>query len=63
MANITRFDPFSSLAQFDPFRSLDDLFGNMVFRPVLSPQRADTPFKIEVSEDDKTYKVKAEIRE
>lgn len=61
MANVTRYDPFGTLAQFDPFRGLDDLFGNMVFRPVLSPQRTESPLKIEVSEDDRAYRVKAEI--
>jgi len=61
MANVTRYDPFGSLAQFDPFRGLDDLFGNMVFRPVLAPQRTEAPLKIEVSEDDRAYRVKAEV--
>jgi len=61
MANVTRYDPFGSLAQFDPFRGLDDLFGNMVFRPVLPPQRTEAPLKIEVSEDDRAYRVKAEV--
>jgi HSP20 family protein len=61
MANVTRYDPFGSLAQFDPFRGLEDLFGNLVFRPVLPSLRADSPLKIEVSEDDKAYRVKAEV--
>jgi HSP20 family protein len=61
MANVTRYDPFGSLAQFDPFRGLEDLFGNLVFRPVLPSLRAESPLKIEVSEDDKAYRVKAEV--
>jgi len=61
MANITRYDPFGSLAQIDPLRNLEDLFGSMVFRPVLSSQRTESPPKIEVSEDDKAYRVKAEV--
>jgi HSP20 family protein len=61
MANITRYDPFGSLAQFDPFRNLQDLFGGVVSRPVLSSQGTESPLKIEVSEDDKAYRVKAEV--
>ena len=61
MANITRHDPFGELASFDPFRNLDDLFKGMVLRPVFPSLRAEPEFKIEVSEDDKQYHVKAEI--
>ena len=53
MANITRFDPFSD--------SFEDLF-----RRVLRPIRwegDDQPLqiKVDVEEDDKTYKIKAEV--
>src|SRR6185436_9870694 len=53
MANITRFDPFT-----DPFEDL--------FRRVLRPMRweaDDQPLqiKVDVEEDDKTYKIKAEV--
>ena len=53
MANITRFDPFT-----DPFEDL--------FRRVLRPMRWEADeqplqIKIDVEEDDKTYKVKAEV--
>ena len=53
MANITRFDPFA-----DPFEDL--------FRRVLRPIRWESDeqplqIKVDVEEDDKTYKVKAEI--
>jgi HSP20 family protein len=53
MANITRFDPFT-----DPFEDL--------FRRVLRPMRWEAEeqplqIKVDVEEDDKTYKVKAEV--
>ena len=53
MANITRFDPFA-----DPFEDL--------FRRVLRPIRWESDeqplqIKVDVEEDDKTYKVKAEV--
>ena len=58
MANITRFDPFGDLARFDPFD----------FEPALRLPRSlwrnlpEAPqIKMDVSEDEKGYKVKAEI--
>ena len=52
MAQITRYDPFGEL---------DDLMRGLVFRPT----RMDVPrleqIKVDVGEDDKTYRVTAEI--
>ena len=59
MANITRFDPFQDLARFDPLegfaawpRGLRRLFQELPAEPTI---------KLDVSEDDKAYKVKAEL--
>ena len=53
MANIVRFDPFS-----DPF---EDLF-RRVFKPVRwEGEEQPLQIKIDVEEDDKSYKVKAEV--
>ena len=59
MANITRFDPFQDLARFEPLegfaawpRSLRRLFQDLPTEPTI---------KVDVSEDDKAYKVKAEL--
>jgi HSP20 family protein len=55
MANITRFDPFST--------SLNDLFEGLLVRPI----RLDTnggqqlSMKIDVTQDDKAYTVKADM--
>jgi len=61
MANITRFDPFNELAHLDPFRDVDDFFKGFMLRPVLRGVEAEPQIKIEVSEEDKAYLVKAEI--
>lgn len=61
MANITRFDPFNELVRLDPFGGLDNLFKGFMVRPVFH-EMADAPqMKLEVSEDDKAYTVKADI--
>ena len=52
MANITRFNPFDE--------TFDDLFRGFFVRPVLegAPQ---VQIKMDVSEDDKAYKVRADV--
>lgn len=61
MANITRFDPFRELARLEPFGDIDDLFKGFMWRPVLRGLEAEPQIKIDVSENDKAYTVKAEI--
>jgi HSP20 family protein len=56
MANITRFDPFST--------QLNDLFGGLFVRPVhFNPGAAEgeLAMKIDVKQDDNAYSVTAEI--
>lgn len=62
MANITRFDPFSELTRIDPFTDVDSFFKGFMLRPLFQGAAATAPqMKLEVSEDDKAYTVKAEI--
>ena len=61
MANITRFDPFGDIVRSDPFRDIDDLFNGFMLRPVFRGVEAEPQIKLEVSEEDKAYKVKADI--
>lgn len=58
--NLIRFNPFGDLARFDAFRDFDDLFKS--FRHV-GPLAADgTPrLNIEVSENERSYMVKADV--
>lgn len=61
MANITRFAPFNELARLDPFGDLDNMFKGFVMRPVFQGAPATPQIKLDVTEDDKAYTVKAEI--
>lgn len=61
MANITRSDPFNELTRLDPFGDLDSLFRGFMVRPVFQGATMAPQMKLEVSEDDKAYTVKAEI--
>lgn len=63
MTNLTRFDPLTELARFDPFRSFDELFYMprlpAAYRPMAMP--AEPSIKMDLTEDDKQFWVKAEI--
>lgn len=61
MANITRFDPFGEIARLDPFWNMEDMFKDVMLRPVFRGLEAEPKIKIDVSEEDKAYLVKAEI--
>jgi HSP20 family protein len=60
MTNLTRFDPFGELARFDPFRSMDELF-YFPRMPVMRTMPTAPEVKLDLSEDDKAFYVKAEI--
>ncbi len=59
MANITRYDPFSELARFEPFS--DDFFRGFALRPFFRGNEIEPQMRLDVKEDDKAYKVKADI--
>lgn len=61
MANITHFDPFEDLARFQPLASFDDFFKGFRLRPRLSDVEVEPHIKVEVSEADAAYNVKADI--
>ena len=61
MANITRFDPFNELARLDPFRDMNDYFQGFMLRPILRDFAAEPQIKLDISEEEKAYTVKAEI--
>jgi len=61
MANITRFDPLFDVVRWDPMRDFEDLFRGSRLRPALGDWHAAPEIKLDVSEDDKAYKVKAEM--
>lgn len=60
MANsLTRFDPLSELARFDPLRALDEVFNQSLMGPRL--RSAGMTPRMDVSETDQGYLVKAEM--
>jgi HSP20 family protein len=61
MANITRFKPINDLPWIDPFSDFDNLFKGFMVRPLFQGANGAPQMKLEVSEDDKAFTVKAEI--
>lgn len=61
MANITRFDPFNELTRFDPFLDVNDFFKGLGMRPLLREFEHEPRMKIDVSEAEGSYLIKAEI--
>ena len=61
MANITRTDPFNDLTRFTPFNDMDDFFNGFMLRPVFRGAPAEPQIKLDVTDEDKAYVVKAEI--
>ena len=61
MANLTRWDPFGEMTRFDPFRDMNDYFKGFMLRPVFQGMDAEPEIKLEISEADKAYTIKADV--
>jgi HSP20 family protein len=61
MANITRFSPFRELERWTPFQEFEDMWKNLRMRPLLSEFEGMGTIRLDVSEDDQAYTVKADI--
>ncbi len=61
MGNLTRWDPFGEMARFDPFRDMNDYFKGFMLRPVFQGLDTEPEIKLEISETDKAYTVKADV--
>ena len=59
--NLMRFDPFNDIVRFEPFRGIDDLFRDLRLKPALRDFEAEPRIKMDVTETDQAYTVKAEI--
>lgn len=59
--NLTRFDPFGDIMRFDPYRNLDDFFKEFSMMPSLRGMEPEPRIRMDVSETDQAYQVKAEI--
>jgi len=61
MANITRFDPFRELQRFDPFRDFEDFWRAPPMRALWKGLPEEPEIRVDVTEDDKAYRVKADV--
>ena len=64
MTALTHWNPFKGMARFEPSNSFDDLFRGLGFglRPSTLPEFSAAPdIRIDVSEDDKAFHIKAEM--
>jgi HSP20 family protein len=61
MANITHFDPFNELTRFDPFLDMNDFIKGFGMRPLMREFEHEPQMKMDVSEAEGSYMVKAEI--
>jgi HSP20 family protein len=60
-SNLMRFDPFSDIARVDPFRNIDDFFRDFSMMPTLRGVESAPRIRVDVSETDQNYLVKADI--
>lgn len=61
MSSLTRFNPFKSLSRLDPTADFEDFFRGFGMRPAWPNVDIVPEIRLDVSEDDKAYRVKAEI--
>lgn len=61
MANLTHWNPFKATPRFDPIANFDDLFRGWNVRPMAREFDVAPDVRIDVNEDEKAFKVKAEI--
>ncbi|HEX2530096.1 MAG TPA: Hsp20/alpha crystallin family protein [Burkholderiaceae bacterium] len=59
--NLTRFDPFREIARFDPFRDMDEMFKDFRMMPSWRGMEVAPRIRMDLSETEKAYVVKAEI--
>ncbi|HYD61234.1 MAG TPA: Hsp20/alpha crystallin family protein [Noviherbaspirillum sp.] len=59
--NLMNFNPFNELARFDPFQRFDDLFGDARFSPALREMTGEPRIRMDVTESDHAYTVKADM--
>ena len=61
MSQLSQWNPFRSLSRVDTPPSFDDFFRGFGMRPAWRDLEALPEIRIDVNEDDKAYKVKADI--
>ena len=61
MANIIRSNPFRGTARFDPFRDFETILQWPAGRRLVPDLPEDPAIRLEVTEDEKAYRVKADL--
>jgi HSP20 family protein len=61
MTALIHWNPFNNAPRFNPSTSLDDIFRGLANRPLWRELEAAPEMRIDVTEDDKAYRVKAEM--
>ncbi|QAU34561.1 Hsp20/alpha crystallin family protein [Janthinobacterium sp. 17J80-10] len=59
--NLSRFDPFRAMARFDPMQEIEDLFKENRWMPSARRFGGESMLKMDVSETEQAYTVRAEI--
>jgi HSP20 family protein len=59
--NLIRFDPFGDIARYEPFRNIDDFFKDFRMMPGWRGMEPESRIRMDMSETDQAYVVKAEI--
>lgn len=59
--NLSRFDPFRATARFDPMQEMEDFLKESRWMPSMRRFGAESALKMDVSETDQAYTVKAEM--
>ncbi len=59
--NLMRFDPFGDISRFDPFSNLEGVLKDFRMLPALRGLEAEPRIRMDLSETDNAYLVKAEI--
>jgi HSP20 family protein len=59
--NLTRFDPIRDMMRFDPFRSMEDFMKEFSISPALRGFEPERRIRLDVTETDQAYMVKADM--
>lgn len=59
--NLTRFNPFNEMVRFEPFRQFEDMFRDFRLSPEARGVHEQQLIKMDVTESEQAYTVKAEI--
>jgi HSP20 family protein len=59
--NLMRFDPFGDIARFEPFRNISEFFKDFRMTPGWRDLEAEPRIRMDLSETEQAYVVKAEI--